>query len=65
MSAVPQQARGSARSVGANQGHGLKEDRYWGIQAALEQVDGRLAREDYCARLAGHAVLGLVKISSR
>ena len=57
MSAVPQPTRYSERSVEAE--HDLQDGRYWGIQAVLKRIDGRLVREEYYARLANHTVFGL------
>jgi hypothetical protein len=54
MSTAPQPALDLETSMEANHAHSLQEDRYWGIQAALERIDGRLLREEYYVRLANH-----------
>jgi hypothetical protein len=54
VSAVPQPTAYSGESVVVDHDdHGVREDRYWGIRAALERIDGRRLREEYYARLAG------------
>jgi|tagenome__1003787_1003787.scaffolds.fasta_scaffold17290988_1 hypothetical protein len=63
MSTAPQPALDLETSMEANHAHSLQEDRYWGIQAALERIDGRLLREEYYVRLADHEVLGSVNAS--
>ncbi len=63
MPAVSRLTQESERSVEADSAHSLREDRYWGISAILERIDGRLVREEYYARLANHAIPGSIKAS--
>ena len=63
MSVVSPLTRDSERSIETDRTHTLQEDRYWGIRAVLERIDGRLVREEYYARLANHRGLGSVETS--
>src|SRR3954471_22529503 len=63
MSAAPHPVLDLETSMEANHVYSLQEDRYWGIQATLERIDGRLLREEYYVRLANHEDYGSVKAS--
>ena len=47
MPVVSRQTRGSERSIEDDHTDIPQEDRYWGICAVLERIDGRLVREEY------------------
>lgn len=61
MPALPQPTRDKAIPAGSSRNHDPQEIRYWSIQAVLDRLDGRLAREEYYTRLSSPGFPGHIR----